>query len=108
MKSRVSYLLALVRCVLVRFRDLLVPTFDSNAERYEEIDGIRGWASLFVLVHHIRYMAFAKLQIPIDWKYFVFADGPAMVRTFFILSGDALSLSVTRPNSKGFSSGSVL
>jgi peptidoglycan/LPS O-acetylase OafA/YrhL len=60
--------------------------------RVEEIDGIRGWAALCVVIFHLCLETFAKLHPHfVNPGSFFFFDGPMAVYIFFILSGDALS-----------------
>lgn len=60
--------------------------------RVDEIDGIRGWASLCVVIFHVCLETFSKLHPHfINPASFFFFDGPMAVYVFFILSGDALS-----------------
>lgn len=60
--------------------------------RVEEIDGIRGWAALCVVVFHLCLETFSKLHPHfVNPGSFFFFDGPMAVYIFFILSGDALS-----------------
>jgi peptidoglycan/LPS O-acetylase OafA/YrhL len=60
--------------------------------RYEYLDGLRGWASLYVLLFHFVGEIFIKIypamQSPV-WS--PFSNGSLAVFVFFILSGDALS-----------------
>ena len=72
----------------------------------EEIGGIRGWASLVVYIFH----SFSYIVSPTepgrfspDNYLFSVWDGPLMVRIFFALSGDALSVSFTRKLNPGMS-----
>lgn len=63
-------------------------------KRVPEIDGIRGWAALLVLVYHFYQETFGALFPGLHapgWG-FVF-DGRLAVLIFFVLSGDALSVS---------------
>ncbi len=69
-------------------------------ERAMELDGLRGWAALSVTVYHGFYMAFAD-AIP-GLKNIVTAslfNGALAVMIFFVLSGDALTISVWRSRS---------
>jgi peptidoglycan/LPS O-acetylase OafA/YrhL len=64
----------------------------ANSVRVEEIDGIRGWAALAVVVFHFLVETFTKLHPDFSKAgYAFFIDGPLAVYIFFILSGDALS-----------------
>lgn len=60
--------------------------------RIQEIDGLRGWASLSVVVFHMLQETMGILHpgIVSPWLR-IFMDGPVAVYVFFLLSGDALS-----------------
>lgn len=63
-----------------------------KAARVDEIDGIRGWAALCVVIFHLCLETFGKLHPHfVNPGSFFFFDGPMAVYIFFILSGDALS-----------------
>jgi peptidoglycan/LPS O-acetylase OafA/YrhL len=81
---------------------------EDSGNRNEEIDGLRGWAAVSVVIFHSKYMTFWNQIQPVDWRLYAFSYGPLVVRVFFILSGDALSACMTRANSKGFSPGILL
>jgi peptidoglycan/LPS O-acetylase OafA/YrhL len=67
--------------------------------RLHEIDGIRGWAALAVLMFHLTAELFGGLFPDYRLVYFkFFIDGPLAVFVFFILSGDALSSGYLRSN----------
>ncbi len=79
---------------------LVFPPYDAEPTRVTEIDGIRGWASLTVLICHVRYSGFQ--DYPGSSLFFwIFAMADISVYVFFVLSGDALSIPVTRKVSKG-------
>lgn len=64
----------------------------ARLSRVDEIDGIRGWAALAVVVFHLWLETFGKIHTEfIQPHYWFFFDGPLAVYIFFILSGDALS-----------------
>ncbi len=64
----------------------------SNVSRIEEVDGIRGWAALCVVVFHLSWETFGIIEPQLRfWPTKFFLDGPLAVYVFFILSGDALS-----------------
>jgi peptidoglycan/LPS O-acetylase OafA/YrhL len=71
------------------------------SERLHEIDGIRGWAALTVVVFHLTWNLFG-LNFPQYQSYYFafFLDGPLAVSVFFILSGDALSNGYLRTKSR--------
>jgi len=60
--------------------------------RLDYIDGIRGWASLIVMMFHLFYETFGS-AFPIYRSFYFkfFFDGNLAVYIFFILSGDVLS-----------------
>lgn len=71
------------------------------------LDGLRGWAALFVLFHHL-LLAFAPDGHEADIKASPAAaplsfltDGPLAVSIFFILSGIVLTAAVTAADAKG-------
>lgn len=71
------------------------------------LDGLRGWAALFVLFHHL-LLTFAPdgketaLHVsPIAAPLGFLTDGPLAVAVFFILSGIVLTAAVTTAQEKG-------
>lgn len=63
-------------------------------ERNSEIDGIRGWAALLVVFFHFFQETFGRPFPQLHSSLFGFIlNGHLMVLIFFILSGDALSVS---------------
>ena len=81
-------------------RELVFPPYDSEPTRVTEIDGIRGWASLTVVICHVRYTGLQDYPGS-SLFYWTFAMAEISVYVFFVLSGDALSIPVTRKGSKG-------
>lgn len=64
----------------------------TRSARIEEIDGIRGWAALAVVIFHALPETFSKIHPElINSLWWFFIDGKLAVCIFFILSGDALS-----------------
>jgi len=64
----------------------------ATPERLTEIDGLRGWAALSVVIFHAFYVTFSSVHS--GWPPSAFMpliDGTLDVCIFFILSGDALS-----------------
>lgn len=61
------------------------------ARRLSEIDGIRGWAAVFVLLHHLTHTPFGNYEPWMHLGGFVLLNGTFAVQLFFVLSGDALS-----------------
>jgi peptidoglycan/LPS O-acetylase OafA/YrhL len=60
--------------------------------RTHEIDGLRGWASLMVLLHHMVWESFGVLFPQVrSIATGVLFDGELAVAIFFVLSGEALS-----------------
>jgi peptidoglycan/LPS O-acetylase OafA/YrhL len=74
-----------------------VPTGSASA-RTTEIDGLRGWASLAVLLFHMLCVVFGEQFSGIRGNPYKFAlvNGPLAVFVFFVLSGDALSIAYLR------------
>jgi peptidoglycan/LPS O-acetylase OafA/YrhL len=74
-----------------------------DAERLFELDGLRGWASLSVLLFHIFCEIFGTLApgfrgiIPV-----AFMNGHLAVAVFFVLSGEALSIPYWKSRSRGY------
>lgn len=58
--------------------------------RHSEIDGIRGYASLIVLLYHMIFTPFGHLGLGQNPGFILF-NATVAVHIFFILSGDALS-----------------
>jgi hypothetical protein len=57
------------------------------------LDGVRGWASLAVLIHHAREGFFRRSDSPAQhWLLVVLGDGSMAVHVFFVLSGFVLSV----------------
>jgi peptidoglycan/LPS O-acetylase OafA/YrhL len=71
-----------------------VPQAGLRYERAHEIDGVRGWAALSVLLLHVFQEMLGKLLpiLHVPWLAPFFAGGLA-VNVFFVLSGDALTVS---------------
>ncbi|HEX6833930.1 MAG TPA: acyltransferase [Rudaea sp.] len=70
----------------------IVPSSHSTAQRYGAIDGIRGWMSFVVLLHHCYlFLVLTALRYDSPWLHFVTA-GHFAVLVFFVLSGFALSV----------------
>lgn len=71
------------------------------------LDGLRGWAALFVLFHHL-LLAFAPdghetalKESPVSAPLGFLTDGPLAVAIFFILSGIVLTAALTAAEDKG-------
>jgi len=84
-----------------------------TTNRCDEVDGIRGWAAVIVLIHHVLYCSYSKYTAEYTSPFArllneVIGNGPVMVRIFFVLSGDALSYTITRRGSTGVSPGLIL
>jgi peptidoglycan/LPS O-acetylase OafA/YrhL len=64
----------------------------SDRVRLYELDGLRGWAALSVVLYHIFWETFGPL-VPAFRSSLsaIFCDGPFAVAIFFVLSGEALS-----------------
>lgn len=78
------------------------PTGRPAPERLAELDGIRGWASLMVLLYHalpeVDRGVLPELESAPATMLF---DGPLAVQVFFILSGAALSAGYLRSGDTG-------
>lgn len=68
------------------------PKNTRGVARLHEVDGIRGWAALSVLIYHMHIEMFivAWPQVNGFWPRFVI-HGPLSVAVFFVLSGDVLA-----------------
>lgn len=66
--------------------------YNSTVNRIHELDGIRGWAALIVLLFHTfgEMLKFAVPSMHSVWLAPIFS-GDIAVAVFFVLSGDALS-----------------
>ena len=84
----------LSRLIVLGFRPLNV--FSGQA-RHNELDGLRGWAALAVLMSHTLWNGFGiivpALKNPVTGFLF---DGRFAVFIFFVISGEALSASFLR------------
>ena len=74
------------------------------------LDGLRGWASLFVLLHHIWQFVVGQVDLGValpGWFKLmtVFKYGPLAVTVFIVLSGYSLMLPVARSETLTFSGG---
>lgn len=76
-------------------------------QRIHYLDGLRGWAALFVLFHHL-LLAFAPdgqesalHNSPLSAPLGFLTDGPLAVAIFFILSGIVLTAAVTGAVERG-------
>ncbi|QDO97195.1 acyltransferase [Ferrovibrio terrae] len=79
----------------------------SDMQRIQYLDGLRGWAALFVLFHHL-LLAFAPdgresalHTSPVSAPLGFLTDGPLAVAIFFILSGIVLTAAVTSAQERG-------
>lgn len=61
-------------------------------ERKYFLDGMRGWAALLVVVHHVFYILGDVMPFYRSPTMAFLSDGQLQVRVFFILSGFALSV----------------
>jgi peptidoglycan/LPS O-acetylase OafA/YrhL len=75
---------------------------DGSAPRLYEIDGIRGWAALVVLMFHLTCETFGAVRNEFQSPILrTLLDGNLAIYVFFVLSGDALSLCYTRLDGRG-------
>ena len=68
----------------------------ATRQRHFEIDGLRGWACVSVMLSHLFFGVFINVEprfIPRDWRFLMepFLGGTLAVAVFFVLSGDVLS-----------------
>ena len=71
--------------------EMSVSSIEKDNRKYF-IDGLRGWASVVVLLHHVFEYFLSTVNPAYQSKYFLFiTDGPLAVSVFFVLSGFALS-----------------
>lgn len=78
------------------------------APRLCELDGIRGWAALSVLVFHLAWELFGAVLPAFRTPALRFLlDGNLAVCVFFVLSGDALSLGFTSLGGRGVSASMI-
>ena len=68
----------------------------ATRQRHFEIDGLRGWACVSVMLSHLFFGVFINVEprfIPLDWRFLMepFLGGTLAVAVFFVLSGDVLS-----------------
>jgi peptidoglycan/LPS O-acetylase OafA/YrhL len=65
--------------------------------RLRHLDGLRGWAALFVILHHLELAFFPDLKgttdavSPVLGPFSFLVDGPLAVAIFFLLSGFVLA-----------------
>jgi peptidoglycan/LPS O-acetylase OafA/YrhL len=65
-----------------------------KSRRLSELDGIRGWASLSVLLYHVFWESFGVLHSGFRNAFTAFPlNGTLAVSIFFVLSAEALSIS---------------
>ncbi len=82
------------------FADDVLPN-DTQEVRLHILDGMRGWAALSVVLFHFFYELFGEIY-PVfraDYAHFL-TNGPFAVVVFFILSGQALSVSYIQKRNK--------
>lgn len=84
---------------------------ESSRVHLKYLDGLRGWASLFVVFHHIwQFVAGQVDRGPLP-RWFtvmtVFKYGPLAVTVFIVLSGYSLMIPVVRTGGATFSDGLV-
>lgn len=68
----------------------------SGAKRLQFLDGMRGWAAVVVLIHHIFVDGLPANELMADktlWAKIFFMNGTFAVCLFFVISGFSLSIS---------------
>lgn len=63
----------------------------AKAVRLTELDGIRGWAALAVVIFHLGWETFGEVLPGFKSPIFASINGQLAVGLFFVLSGEALS-----------------
>lgn len=85
-----------------------IKTDSISVNRDTYLDGVRGWASMTVIIYHFLDVqnAWSWLFTKPTWDYFfmgsplsLLVDGPRAVHVFFILSGRVLAVSMIRGES---------
>jgi peptidoglycan/LPS O-acetylase OafA/YrhL len=75
---------------------------DSVRLRLSDLDGIRGWASLSVVLYHIFWETFGHVEpVFCNWLTAALFNGAMAVSIFFVLSGEALSTNYWRTGNRG-------
>ncbi len=70
-------------------------TVESKAERFRFLDGLRGWAAVVVLLHHVFIDGLPANGLMADrilWAKVFFLNGTLAVCVFFVISGFSLSI----------------
>jgi peptidoglycan/LPS O-acetylase OafA/YrhL len=70
-------------------------TMERGATRFRFLDGLRGWAALVVLLHHVFVDALPANAVMADrslWAKVFFLNGALAVSVFFVISGFSLSV----------------
>lgn len=70
-------------------------TGQSKAERFRFLDGLRGWAAVVVLLHHVFIDGLPANGLMADrilWAKVFFLNGTLAVCVFFVISGFSLSI----------------
>ncbi|MDB5478073.1 MAG: acyltransferase [Alphaproteobacteria bacterium] len=66
---------------------------EKNTHRLHFLDGIRGWAAVVVVMHHIVACFLSQTVVEYKhWSLLFITDGPLAVQVFFVLSGFALTI----------------
>jgi len=75
-----------------RASTIVTPLTSKQRLRVHEIDGVRGWAALSVLLYHFFWLLLGNtLTLARSPELHFWLNGPLAVYIFFVLSGDALS-----------------
>jgi peptidoglycan/LPS O-acetylase OafA/YrhL len=68
---------------------------ERGGARYRFLDGLRGWAAVFVLLHHVFIDGLPANSLMADralWAKVFFLNGTLAVSVFFVISGFSLSI----------------
>src|SRR5271157_5509248 len=68
---------------------------ESEAKRFRFLDGLRGWAAVVVLLHHVFVDGLPANALMADrnlWAKVFFLNGTLAVCVFFVISGFSLSI----------------
>jgi peptidoglycan/LPS O-acetylase OafA/YrhL len=72
---------------------------NANAKRFQFLDGMRGWAAVVVLLHHVFVDGLPANDVMADktlWAKIFYLNGTFAVCLFFVISGFSLSIGYLR------------